>query len=127
VTDSDAGRQKEDAQGQPLLPLLVPVAGIRGRLLGEHEEIVEDFLRQRVVRQQASTGVGDDEFVCLFTRTDGKAMVLLVFDDTDDFEFEALTVTCLDDQEIAKFDIFLSRDFPVVSVDDDLPSARSFR
>jgi hypothetical protein len=52
----------------------------RGRLFGQHEEIVEDFLRQLVVVEQRAAIVGDDELIGLLAVTHRVGVLFVVFD-----------------------------------------------
>lgn len=78
---------------------------IAGRFFGENEKIVEDFLRERIVREQFSVDIGHDELVRRFAVCDRECILLVVFDDTDDLEFIFLSVGRLDDQDVLQFDL----------------------
>jgi hypothetical protein len=83
------------------------------RFFGEHEEIVEDLLGQLVVVEQRARIVGHDELVGLFAVADRVGVVLVVFDQTDDFEFQRLPVVGLDDEDVAQFERSASPPSPV--------------
>jgi len=74
------------------------------RFLGEHEEIVEDLLRELVVREQVAGVVGHDELVSLLAVAHRVRVVLVVLDQTDDLELERLAVVRFDDEDVAQLE-----------------------
>src|SRR5277367_2865631 len=63
-------------------------------------EVVEDFLRELIVRQQLAHVVGHDEFVDRLVVGNGVAVLLLIFDDADDLVLEFLTVRRPDHDDV---------------------------
>jgi hypothetical protein len=59
-------------------------------------------LRQFVVVEERAVVVGDDELVGRLAIADRVGVLLVVFDQTDDFEFQRLAVVSLDDQDVAQ-------------------------
>lgn len=81
-------------------------SGLRlgARLVGENEEVVQDLLGQFVVVEQRSDRVGHHEFVGLFAVAHGECVVFVVFDESNDLEFQLLAVGGLDDENVPKFE-----------------------
>jgi hypothetical protein len=104
--------------------------GFRGcGLFGEHEEIVEDFLRELVVIEERSGVVGDDELVSLLAVTHRVGVLLVVLNQADDLKLQRLTVVGFDDQNVAQLQrsafafAFIAGTVPgaVRTFDDDSP------
>ncbi len=81
-------------------------SGLRlgARFVGQHEEVVQNLLGQLVVVEQRSDRVGHDELVGLFAIAHGERVVLVVFDESDDLEFQLFAVGRLDDENVPKFE-----------------------
>jgi hypothetical protein len=73
--------------------------------LGEHEEIVEDLLRELLVGEELPLGVGHDELVGLLAVANRVAAVLVVLDQTDDLELDRLSVVGLDDEDVPQLEL----------------------
>lgn len=82
------------------VPALALVWGVFG-FFGEYEEVIEDLLRKRLIGQQFAGVVGYDEIVGTLAIANGKRMMLLVLNDSDDLEFQTLAFRCFNDQNIA--------------------------
>ena len=61
-------------------------------------------MRELVVIEQRALGVGHDELVGLLAIAHRKRVVLIVFDEADDFELELRAFVGLDVKQIAQFE-----------------------
>jgi hypothetical protein len=75
------------------------------RLVSEYEKVVENLLGQRFVAEQRPRRIGYNELVGFFAVADGIFVVIVVFNQTDDLEFELGAVDGLDDQYVTQFDL----------------------
>jgi hypothetical protein len=74
------------------------------RLVGEHEEVVEDLLREFVVVEQRAGRVGHDELIGFLAVADREGVVFIVLHQADDLELQLLPVGRFDNENVAKFE-----------------------
>jgi len=86
------------------------------RLLGEHEEVVENLLRKLVVIEELAARIGYDEFVRLLAIRNGKRIVVFIFHDADDLELILLALRRFDDENILQFDFAFAAVFTLGTV-----------
>jgi hypothetical protein len=78
--------------------------GLGAGLVREHEEIVQNLLREFIVVEQRAGRVGHDELIGFLAVAHGEGVVFIVFDEAHDLELQFLSVRRFDDENVAKFE-----------------------